>query len=267
MTRRSAEALATYERRTGLPLFVVSLLYLIVVLVEMLPGMGSESFLLLIDGLLWAVFAVDYLYRVLLLAPDPWAYARTPLCLLDLVVVLSFPLLLVLGSAFLGLARVARVVNQVIRFTRAGAQAGRAVGQARRSFSRRSLRWVLPLALVVVVVAAASTWRFEIGTEGASIHSLGDALWWAMATMTTVGYGDVVPQSTEGRIAGVVLMLVGITVFGWLTAALASLFVERDEAAVDEELHRKLDEVSARLARMEERLDAQRRDQGPDSLG
>jgi voltage-gated potassium channel len=254
-SRRSAEALARYERRSGLPLFIVSLLYLVIVLVEMLPDIEVGALLLTIDGLFWLVFVVDYVWRVFFLAPHPGSYALRPLCLLDLVVVASFPALLLLGSAALGLARFARIGAQVIRFVRVAAQGGRTIGQARRAFTRRSLRWVMPLALLIVAFAAIFAWRFEAAESGAQVNSLGDALWWAIATVTTVGYGDVVPKSAEGRIAGVVLMLVGITVFGWLTAALASLFVENDEAAVDEELHRKLDEIAQRLSTIEAHLE------------
>ena len=141
-----------------------------------------------------------------------------------------------------------------MRFLRIGAQGGRTVGQAQRVFTRRNLRWVIPVALLIVVFAALFAWRFEAAKQGAQVDSLGDALWWAMSTVTTVGYGDVVPKTPEGRIAGVVLMFVGITVFSWLTAALASLFVENDEAPVDVEMHRKLDEVSERLAAIETQL-------------
>ena len=252
--RRSAEALASYERRSGLPLFIVSLLYLVVVLAEMLPGIEVSPALLAVDGAFWLVFVVDYVWRVFFLAPDRRAYAKTGLCLLDLVVIASFPALLVLGSAALGLARFARVGAQIIRFIRVGAQAGRTVGEARRVFTRRNLRWVVPIALLIVVFAAMFAWRFEEVHAGTQVNSLGDALWWAVATVTTVGYGDVVPKTPEGRIAGVVLMLVGITVFGWLTAALASVFVENDDAPVDAEIHRKLDEMSQRLAALEAHL-------------
>jgi voltage-gated potassium channel len=86
------------------------------------------------------------------------------------------------------------------------------------------------------------------------VQSLGDALWWTVATLTTVGYGDVVPTTNVGRIAGAVLMAVAIAIFGWLTAALASLFVESDEASADIALHEKLDELSTRLAAIEAHL-------------
>ena len=182
-------------------------------------------------------------------------------CLLDLLVVASFPALLVLGSGVLGLARAARVAAQILRLVRGGAHTARTVGKAHRVFSRRSLRWVMPLAPMIVVFAALFVWRFEAFHHNAQIGRQGEALWWAVSTLTTGGESEGVPQSAEGRIAGVVLMVLGVVIIGWLTAALASLFVESDEAAPEVELHRKLAEISERLALIEARLsgDAGRR--------
>ncbi|WP_432949041.1 potassium channel family protein [Kribbella sp. CA-253562] len=60
----------------------------------------------------------------------------------------------------------------------------------------------------------------------------GDALWWATTTVTTVGYGDHFPTTSEGRIVGVGLMLAGIALVGTVTAALASWFVEQQSKEV-----------------------------------
>ena len=81
-----------------------------------------------------------------------------------------------------------------------------------------------------------------------------DALWWAAATVTTVGYGDVFPKTPAGRGIAFLLMLIGISVFGVLTARVAALFVEANED--DDEHGKKLDEVLARLDRLERELAA-----------
>ncbi len=73
---------------------------------------------------------------------------------------------------------------------------------------------------------AALELSFENGARGSTIHNYGDALWWAIVTVTTVGYGDKYPVTAGGRGVAVVLMLVGIGLIGVLTATVASYFVE-----------------------------------------
>jgi voltage-gated potassium channel len=82
--------------------------------------------------------------------------------------------------------------------------------------------------------------------------SIGDSLWWALQTVTTVGYGDVVPHHTSGRILGTVLMLNGIAFLSVITAAITATLIERarqQRPAAD-------DPVLAAVKRVEARLDA-----------
>ena len=77
-----------------------------------------------------------------------------------------------------------------------------------------------------------------------------DGIWWAFVTLTTVGYGDIAPSSTTGRILAVALMLVGVTIVALITAATTARFVEEDEqdvAAEVERLHERLDVIEALL--------------------
>jgi voltage-gated potassium channel len=103
--------------------------------------------------------------------------------------------------------------------------------------TRRWLSWPEALGLVAAanagaVLAAATLMR---ATDPRQFRSFGDAVWWAVSTITTVGYGDVVPVSAAGRIVGGVLMFVGIASFAVLTAIAASIIVVRE---VDEEERR-----------------------------
>ena len=197
-----------------------------------------------IDGGIWLIFLVDYVWRVFFLAPDLRRYARTKLCLLDLVVIASFPLTVALTvlpgvlngkivGGLGGVARFMRVGAQLLRFGRVGAQGAKAVGQAHRLFTRRSLYVAAPLALIFTIYAAIYVYMAEKPHTDANIHGLGDAGWWALVTLETVGYGDVYPHTASGRIMAVLLMLVGVAFFGLITAALASLFVENDGSSLD----------------------------------
>ena len=80
-------------------------------------------------------------------------------------------------------------------------------------------------AVFVSYIAAVQITISERSVEGSNIKTLGDGLWWAVTTVTTVGYGDRFPTTTEGRILAVMLMLVGISLVGVITASVASWFV------------------------------------------
>ncbi len=254
--RRSAEALAAYQDRWGRRLLVVSLLYLVVVLYEMLPGVKIGAALWAVDAVFLVVFIVDYVWRVFFLAPHPGAYARTPLCILDLIVILSFPTLFVFSVFFSingeALGGILRVIAQGMRLTRVAAQGGRTVGQAHRLLSRRALRWIIPVAAVTAAYIAVYVSLAEAPHVDANMHGPGDAAWWAIVTVMTLGYGDVYPHTAPGRVAAVVLMLVGLVLIGWVTASLASWFVKQDDKSADKRLNRKLDEVSERLVKLDE---------------
>jgi voltage-gated potassium channel len=83
------------------------------------------------------------------------------------------------------------------------------------------------LAVSTVFMSAFLVLEAEYNVPEAKIRTAGDALWWAVTTVTTVGYGDVYPITTAGRYVGVVTMLVGIAVAGSLTAAMASLLIRK----------------------------------------
>jgi voltage-gated potassium channel len=95
---------------------------------------------------------------------------------------------------------------------------------------------------------------FERDAAGANIHTYGDAIWWGIATITTVGYGDRFPVTTEGRAISIFIMILGISLFSLITASIAAKFVrpsvEREEATLEDVLAR-LEQMEARLIAMQ----------------
>lgn len=88
-------------------------------------------------------------------------------------------------------------------------------------------------SILMAYIAAVQITITERGVEGSNIKSFGDGLWWAVTTVTTVGYGDRFPTTSTGRVLAVCLMLVGISLMGVITASVAAWFVKmsQDEAS------------------------------------
>jgi voltage-gated potassium channel len=109
-------------------------------------------------------------------------------------------------------------------------------------------------SLILVFVAALAELDVERHAVGSHIHSFGDALWWACVTITSVGYGDVVPVTIVGRLIAVGVMIAGIALLGTVTATLASFFIDRVEDTTKEES----DETQAALATLTDEIVALR---------
>jgi voltage-gated potassium channel len=123
----------------------------------------------------------------------------------------------------------------------------------------------------IVVVGGVIVWVFD----RRDFPDLGGALWFTLQTVTTVGYGDLVPASEVGRIIGASVMVTGVALIAILTAAITSTFVEaaqrRQRAGREaqeresiEALHHRLDDVMAKLAAIEAALERRDRDHDPD---
>ena len=85
---------------------------------------------------------------------------------------------------------------------------------------------VIVTALFLTYLAGIEITMAERGKPGAPIQSVGDGFWWAITTLTTVGYGDIYPTTTEGRFIAVGLMVSGICVLGFISATVAAWFVK-----------------------------------------
>jgi voltage-gated potassium channel len=91
------------------------------------------------------------------------------------------------------------------------------------------------LTILVLTVASVLVLQFESKSPDANIHSGGDALWYAIVTITTVGYGDRYPVTSAGRITAMFIMFMGVGIIGALASILASLLVAPSSSAEEEE--------------------------------
>ena len=89
-------------------------------------------------------------------------------------------------------------------------------------------------------------WQAEQKADGA-IQSLGDAFWWAIITITTIGYGDIVPVTQTGRIIGSIVAFAGVLIFMIITAKIASLFTQNRAEASQEKLIKQVTQLLEKL--------------------
>ena len=127
---------------------------------------------------------------------------------------------------------------------------------ARAIASRR----VFPFLALVTIVLAIGVGVLVRAIAPGDFDSIGEGIWWAIVTLGTVGYGDVVPSSPWGRVVGGVVIIFGVTFLAFLTATVTSMFVsneQREESLRREALGKeRQDELRAAFRRLEERLDA-----------
>lgn len=236
-------ALEAAERFTEIPMLVLSLVMLPLLLVPWildLSGSIRDAFFV-IDWMIWAMFALELGVKTYL-APARIIYLRRHWFDLCLVVLPFLRPLRVIRSA--------RAIR-VLRATRAMIFAVRSVHSVKEILTEHGLQYVLLIGFLLVIGSAGVMTLFEQGGDG-SIKDFDDGLWWAVTTITTVGYGDKFPVTPEGKGVAVLLMLVGISLFSLLTANMAAFLVKPKESANVASL----DDVLEQLRRLEAKIEA-----------
>jgi voltage-gated potassium channel len=222
--------LVTEPERSELPrwasttMVVAALLVVpVVVIDETRPGGALETVGAALNWAIWLAFAAEL---VVLLGRSSnrrdWLW-RHPF---EVALVVLTPPFLPGALQVLRLARVMRLVR-VLRLLRLV----RTARSARILFSPQSLAWAALLTALVVIGGGAAF----VEAEHAQHLSFDDGLWWALTTVTTVGYGDVYPHTGIGRVIAAVVMLSGIGFVAFLTAAAAHRFITTAEAVETEE--------------------------------
>jgi voltage-gated potassium channel len=239
LTAEQTAARDAWLRHWNLPILLAAFVPLFLTspqsrVVQIAVGVGS-----------WLVFLVDLVVQIRI----DGSYLRRRDGKFDLViVVLTFPFYLLAGvsggSAVLLLARLGRVARVLM------------ATKGLRRFAAR-LGKVAVVAGSVVVLASLAAYEAEHPTNP-GFATIGDALWWGIVTLTTVGYGDIVPKTHAGRFAGVAIMFTGVAVLGVLAGSLADLFKlggsEATSAAPGAPLYEELAALRAELQALEGRL-------------
>jgi voltage-gated potassium channel len=239
-----------WEHRAEWPLAAIALVFLGAYTVQVLaqPHGQVELWVDIVTTVCWAAFAIDYFTR-LWLADDrrSWFWRH----LLDLAVVL------------LPMLRPLRLVRLVVLVT----ALQKALGNAIRG---RVVVYAAAGAVLLVYVASLAVLQAERGEPAATITSFGNALWWSVTTITTVGYGDEYPVTTTGRVVATLLMIGGISLLGTITATIASWIVQRvaeEDSSTQAATAAHVAELHTEIAALREQLSDFQRSVGLASVG
>jgi voltage-gated potassium channel len=234
MTTTAAERAALvrgWERVTEWPLMIAAVVFLAAYAIPVLdPNLPSWLLDLCVSlsWITWAVFAVDIVVRLFL--ADQWL--RYLVRHWYDVLVLALPLLRPLR--LLRLIPLLSVLNRRARVTLRG----------------RVAVYIAGGASLLAFCAALAVLDAERSSPNANITDLGDAIWWAVTTMTTVGYGDRFPVTGTGRLVAFGLMIGGIALLGTVTATLASWLVETVAAEKEQ-----AEDIQVAVRRLEDKID------------
>jgi voltage-gated potassium channel len=240
----SQEALDQFERQTAWPMTILALSIiplLVLPLIFDFPS-GVEDTFFALDWFIWVAFVLEYGIRLYLAPNKRYFVSHNVIDLLFVLIPFLRPLRVVRSARAFSLLRAFRGTVILLR----------AVKAVTTVITRHNLGYTLLIAAVVLVGSGLLVATIEESDPARNIRSIPDGLWWAVTTITTVGYGDRFPVTAVGRAIGAGVMILGISLFGLLAASLASFLIERD---MEKELDPQMAQLDERLARIEALLE------------
>ena len=176
---------------------------------------GLNSAELCADRVIYIIFVIDYIVRFFI-SDEKINFFKANI--LDLIAIVPF------NSAFRGLRllKLSKVLK-FVRLIRVGALSARCMTKAKNFLNVNGFKYVICLSIGSIILSSLLMTYFE----GMKFQ---DALWWSFVTTTTVGYGDLSPATSAGRIVASFLMLVGIGLIGSLTSTITSFFLQNQSS-------------------------------------
>jgi voltage-gated potassium channel len=234
------------EEVTRFPMTLLGVVWLAIAIIVLTTDVNHSAATALVSTLfvLWLLMLMEYLVR-LVVTPNTTGYVKRRWIEPVTVVLPAFQ-----GWHVVGIEKMTLIARE-------------AELRVEAILKHHSLFRVLIAVAGILFIGAWLVLLFEEKARASNIHDYPDALWWAIVTVTTVGYGDRYPITEGGRTVAVILMLVGIGLIGVLTATVASAFIKEHTDANKEEfkkghadLGQQLSVISDRLADVERRLGA-----------
>lgn len=227
-----------HGRRLALFIQAMILLSVITVAIETVPGLPAwtDTFFYYEEGVMVAIFLVEYAARIYS-AKRPLGYVLSFYGIIDFIAIAPSLLLLGLDIRSIRALRVVRVLRllKLMRYVSAFERLGRAL----RAVADELVVFVVVVAIMLYLCASA-IYLFENAAQPKAFASIPHAMWWAVVTFTTVGYGDVVPVTTGGRIFTGVILILALGVVAVPTGLIATALTH------NREMERRKEEAAAR---------------------
>lgn len=194
-----------------------------------------------IDNFILIVFTIDYAVRFVK-AENKWYFFK--INIFDLIAIIPFNSIF----SFFRISRVFRIarLTKILRLTRLVGITGKLQSRSKKLFHTNGLNYLIYVSIALILF---SSMLYSLAEN----VSFMDSIWWALTTTTTVGYGDISPQTAIGRIAAIILMILGIGFIGMLTSSITSYFTnEPSNEKVDiKQIHDKLDILIKKIEHLE----------------
>ena len=213
-----------WEKYTTLPFIFLSFIFLlgysVLILNDEVFTQGIDKYILLTLGVIWIMFIIDYFVRLTLSTNKRIFFKRNVIDLISMAIPFTRPFLLLMYLSRLRWFR----------------------GRQGSSVRARLVAYAASFALMYIYVLSLAVYAAERNAAGATILNYGDSVWWAIETITTVGYGDMIPVTIAGRVYASLLMLGGVVIVGATTATVISYLSEKVQT-----VHKKSQEHAANL--------------------
>lgn len=201
---------------------ILSVISVVFAIIDIASGLPQH--LIIVDRIIYCIFVTDYLIRFIKDNEKKYFFKHN---IIDLVAIIPF------NSAFRALRitksfRVFRLakLSKLAKLSRLASVSGRLLSKSKRFLNTNGFKYMLISAGVLILVGGSLITYFEK-------MSFADGIWWAFVTTTTVGYGDISPSSSAGRIIACILMLVGIGLIGSLTSTITTFFMRTPNTLPD----------------------------------
>lgn len=228
-------------RRTAIVLEIPMLVVSLWVLLNWISNSASSSYNIY-DICLWAFFIVETV-ALSMLVSDTRRYLRHNW--LNLIIILTGLPMLLGWPSHMGALRLLRVIIVFALVMHIGSR-------VKKMLSRNELAATAFASLIVIVMAGILMSALEPNINGPL-----DGIWWAWVTITTVGYGDIVPQTYPGRAFASIIIFFGLGLFAALTASFTSFFLSQREEQIlssEQSVHKRLSTIETQLTRLEEKI-------------